>query len=87
VEEGIRGHGLKITILPHARQRMREWGITEAQVRPVLERPAHQYPGNYGRMVAEKREGDGRLAIKVVYNAYPGNERIVVTVMSGRPRR
>ena len=59
---------MKITILPHAREQMAERGITEEQVRATLERPWHEYPGDYGRTVAERRVGSGRLAVKVVYN-------------------
>jgi hypothetical protein len=44
------------------------------------------YPGDLGRTVAERRIGEGRLAIKVVYNQGLEDERIVVTVMRGRPR-
>ena len=78
---------MKIRILPHARERMRERGISEAQVRGTLEHPGHEYPGNLGRTVAEKRIGTGRHAIKVVYNRGQEDERIVVTVMRGKARR
>ncbi len=66
---------------------MRERGVSEAQVRAVLERPYHEYPGDLGRTVAEGRVGTGRHTIKVVYNRGLEDERIVVTVMRGRPRR
>lgn len=78
---------MKITILPHARGQMEERRISEEQVRGVLERPATEYPGRLGRTVAERRVASGRLAIKVVYNIGLEDERIVVSVMRGRPRR
>ena len=78
---------MRITINPHARDQMQERGISEDQVRAVLEQPSHEYPGHLGRTVAERRVGSGRLAIKVVYNLGLEDERIVVTVMRGRPRR
>ena len=78
---------MKITILPHARDQMEERRISEEQVRGVLECPATEYPGRLGRTVAERRVGSGRLAIKVVYNLGLEDERIVVSVMRGRPRR
>lgn len=87
VASGVRERWLRITIIPHARVQMRERGISEAQIRAVLEHPYHEYPGDLGRTVAERREGSGRHAIKVVYNLGLEDERIVVTVMRGRPRR
>ncbi len=65
---------------------MRERGISEEQVRRTLEEPWLEYPGGFGRTVAERRIGR-QGAIKVVYNRGIEDERIVVTVMRGRPRR
>lgn len=35
---------MRITIIPHARDQMRERGISEAQVRAVLGHPYHEEP-------------------------------------------
>ena len=80
---------MKITYLPHAKQRMVERGIPEEEVQAVLEDPALEYHGNFGRTVAERVLPGRRLATKVVYNlgARAGDERIVVTVERGRPTR
>jgi hypothetical protein len=48
---------VKITILPHARERMHERGISEGQVHGTLEQPWREYRGNKGRTVAERRVG------------------------------
>ena len=77
---------MKITILPHARERMHERGISEGQVHGTLEQPWREYRGNKGRTVAVRRVGQHH-AIKVVDNLGPADERIVVTVLRGRPRR
>jgi hypothetical protein len=45
---------MKITYLPHVRRRMEERGISEEEVAAVLEDPAMEYPGNFGRTVAER---------------------------------
>lgn len=74
MEEGVRGHWLNITILPHARQRMRERKITESQVRAVLERPAHQYPGN---LRADGRgEAGGQRQARHQERSEEGRERL-----------
>lgn len=84
---------MKITYLPHARQRMEERGISEEEVRAILESPDLEYPGSFGRTVAERSPSEGgrfsSLAVRVIYNrgaslAEP-DERIVVTVEIGRP--
>ncbi len=68
---------------------MEERGISEEEVAAVLEAPDLEYPGNRGRMVAERILPGRRLAVKVVYNlsAREGDERVIVTVELGRPKR
>ncbi len=78
---------MKITFLPHARDQMREYGIPEERARATLVEPDHEYPSYKERIVAEKIFSDGQLAVKVVYNLGVGGERVVVTVMRGRPQR
>lgn len=82
---------MKITYLPHARQRMEERGISEEEVRNILEAPDLEYPSRLGRTVAERSPSEGArfssLAIRVIYNSSLEelDERIVVTVEVGRP--
>ena len=77
---------MRVTFLPHARSRMILRGITEEEARTVLAEPDDEYPGQYGRRVAERVLFGRRLATKVVYNLGAGGERVVVTVGRGRPR-
>lgn len=67
---------------------MEERGISEEEVRETLVLPDVTYPGERNRQVAERTLEGQRLAIKVVYNfgSLEGDERIVVSVMRGRPR-
>lgn len=76
---------MKITFLPHARDQMREYVILEERARATLADPDREYPSYKGRVVAEKVFPGERLAVKVVYNSGLGGERVVVTVMRGRP--
>ena len=78
---------MKITLLPHALERMELRGISEEEVRDVLERPDMEYPGRLGRTVAERSPSEaGRsLAVRVIYNQGLEDERVVVTVELGRP--
>lgn len=78
---------MKITYLPHARHRMEERGISEEEVRAVLEDPDAEYPGDAGRTVAERTLPGRRLAVKVVYDVGLEDERIIVTTELGRPSR
>lgn len=78
---------MKITLLPHAVERMEERGISEEEVRDVLEDPDAEYPGDAGRTVAERVPPGRRLATKVVYDVGLEDERVVVTVELGRPAR
>jgi hypothetical protein len=78
---------MRITFLPHAVERMEQRGISEEEVRDVLERPDLEYPGRLGRTVAERSPSEaGRpLALRVIYNLGLADERVVVTVELGRP--
>lgn len=78
---------MKITLLPHALERMKQREISEEEVRDVLERPNLEYLGKLGRTVAERSPSEaGRpLALRVIYNRGLEDERIVVTVELGRP--
>lgn len=85
---------MKITYLPHAVERMELRGISEDEVRGILESPDLEYPGALGRTVAERTPSEGgrfsSLAVRVIYNRGLAplelDERIVVTVEIGRPR-
>ncbi|MBA2714857.1 MAG: DUF4258 domain-containing protein [Rubrobacteraceae bacterium] len=78
---------MNVTFLPHALEQMEEREISASRVHTTMQNPDHEYPGDWGRTVAEKRFGMERSAIKVVYNRGPRDERIIVSVMRGRPRR
>lgn len=66
---------------------MAERGISQSAARETLENLDREYPGDWGRTVAERTPTGRRLAVKVVYNRGLENERIVVSVMRGRPGR
>lgn len=76
---------MRVTFLPHALERMNLRGITEEEALAVLKEPDVEYPGDKGRMVAERTPPGRRLATKVVYNLGTDGERVVVTVERGRP--
>ncbi len=79
---------MQVIILPHAEGQMQERGISEEQVRATLSEPDAEYPVERGRIRAERRFPGKRLAVKVVYNFSSGtSERIVISVMRGRPTR
>lgn len=77
---------MRITFLPHALERMELRGVSEEEVRQILENPDLEYPGRLGRTVAERSpvEGGRSLAVRVIYNRGLEDERIVVTVELGR---
>ena len=72
---------MKVTLLPHARERMELYDISEEAVRSVLEEADEQGQANFGRLYAQKLIRH-RL-IRVVYNQGAG-ETVVVTVMLRR---
>jgi len=78
---------LKITFQSHAQDRMQEYGIPEERATAALADPDREYPSYKGRIVAEKVFPGEQLAVKVVYNLGLEEERVVVTVMRGRPRK
>jgi hypothetical protein len=69
---------MKFTFLPHARERMERFGISEAEVRLVVGQPDQEGAANFGRLYAQKVIGSRR--IRVIYN-WGQVEAIVVTVM------
>ncbi len=79
---------MNVILLPHAEGQMQERGISEEQVRATLADPDDEYPVERGRIRAERRSPGMRHAVKVVYNYGSGtSERIVISVMRGRPTR
>lgn len=68
---------------------MEQRGISEEEIRSILESPDLEYPGKLGRSVAERspKEGGRSLAVRVIYNLGLEGERVVVTVELGRPSR
>ena len=72
---------MKVTLLPHARERMERFGISPADVLRVFEEPDEEGAANFGRLYAQKQVGHRR--IRVIYNRGAG-EAIVITVMLRR---
>ncbi len=66
---------------------MEERLISEKKVEDTMRFAEVDYPGNKGRRVAEGVQEGRRLATKVAYNlgSLEDDERIVVSVMLGRP--
>jgi Domain of unknown function (DUF4258) len=73
----------RVTFLPHARERMEQYGITEEEVRSVLKEPSEEGAANFGRSYAQKLFS-GRL-VRVIYNVGM-DEAVVVSVMLRRKR-
>lgn len=69
---------MKITILPHARERMEQYGVTEDEVRNVLEEAYEEGEANFGRRYSQKQVGHHR--IRVIYNQ-GANETVIISVM------
>lgn len=69
---------MRITFLPHALERMAEYGIIQEEIRLVVGQPDDEGTANLGRRYAQKVLGHRR--IRVVYNQST-DETIVVTVM------
>ena len=78
---------MRLTFLVHARRQMDLRGILVEEVRATLEKPDVVYEGARGRIVAKHRLPGRKLVVKVVYNEGAGGERVIVTVMRGRPYR
>lgn len=73
---------VKLTVSPHAADRMEEFGISVADAYRVLSEPEEEGRANLGRLYAQRNIGNRR--IRVVYNRGAGDERIVVTAMLRR---
>jgi hypothetical protein len=72
----------RITFLPHARERMEQYEITEEEVRSILEEPSEEGAANLGRIYAQKLLSS-RL-VRVIYNVGMDEEAVVVSVMLRR---
>ncbi len=74
---------MRIAFLPHALDRMRQFGISEDEVRAVLDEPDEEGEANMGRSFSQKLVGN-RL-MRVVYNK-SADEVVVITAMLRRRR-
>jgi hypothetical protein len=74
---------MRIIFLPHALDRMRQFGISEDEVRAVLDEPSEEGEANMGRSFSQKLVGN-RL-MRVVYNK-SADEVVVITAMLRRRR-
>ena len=72
--------GMRFSYVPHARERMERFGISESEVRLTVGQPEEEGDANLGRRYAQKRIG--RRRIRVIYNQGAGEA--VVTVMLRR---
>jgi hypothetical protein len=72
---------MKVTFLPHALDRMEWFGISDEEVRAVLEEPHEEGAANRGRLYAQKQIGERR--IRVIYNQ-GADEAVVISVMLRR---
>jgi Cu/Ag efflux pump CusA len=72
----------RVTFLPHARERMEQYGISEEEVRSVLEDPNEEGAANFGRSYAQKLLSRG--LVRVIYNVGMDDEAVVVSVMLRR---
>lgn len=73
---------MALILSSHAKARLRERGITEAQVKSVLEAPEITYPDKIkGRMVKVKRLRGRRL--KIVVMEHKGDVFVITAVWTG----
>lgn len=72
---------MRITLLPHARERMELYGITVAEIYQAVSQPDEEGEANLGRLYSQKQIGQRR--IRVIYNR-GADEAVVVTVMLRR---
>jgi hypothetical protein len=72
---------MRVTLLPHARERMERFSISPADVLRVFEEPDEEGAANFGRLYAQRQIG--HRTIRVIYNR-GADEAIVVTVMLRR---
>jgi hypothetical protein len=75
----------RVTFLPHAHERMEQYGITEEEVRSVLKEPNEEGAANFGRSYYAQKLLFGRL-VRVIYNVGMDDEAVVVSVMLRRRR-
>lgn len=73
---------MQIRYTHHARQRMQERKISEAQVEDILEQPDELTVGEQDEWIASRDYGNRR--IKVVYNDIEENIILIYTVISMR---
>ncbi len=79
---------MKVTLLPHAADRMSFWHVSEERVRRALLAPDHVRPGDRPeRMAAQSRLANEALPVHVVYTSPREGEYVVVTVYRGRPKK
>jgi len=67
------------TLTKHAKQRIKERGISEEEVEEVLKNPDYSIPGPRGEMKVEKRIKRGRR-IRVIYKREK-KEKIILTAI------
>ena len=72
---------MRTTLLPHARERMETYKITEQEVRSVLEEADEEGRANFGRLYSQKLVG--HRTVRVIYNK-GANEAVVILVMLRR---
>lgn len=72
---------VKIALLPHAIERMEQHGVSEKDVRSVLEEPDEEGEANFGRLYSQKLVG--HQTIRVIYNQGV-DETVVISVMLRR---
>ena len=67
--------------MPHARERMEEYEVSEDEVRAVLEGPVEEGAANFARLYAQRQIGHRR--VRVIYNQ-GADEAVVISVMLRR---
>ncbi len=72
---------MRIIFLPHARERMEQYGVSEDEVRSVLEEADEEGAANFGRVYSQKQVEHRR--IRVIYNQ-GADEAVVISVMLRR---
>ena len=71
----------RVTFLPHARERIEQYGITEEKVRSVLQEPSEEGAANLDRSYVP--EAPSSRLVRVIYNVGM-DEAVVVFVMLRR---
>lgn len=79
---------MNVSIVPHARDRMVFWQVSEERVKRALLAPDHVRQGDRPeRMVAQSQFANEALPVHVVYTSPQRDEYIVVTVYRGRAKK